>query len=181
MASFNPKHHDPSNVQWGYGRYARSLGVQALDLLPLGTDGAGGLVLTSTKASISKTGDNRTLPSTEGSARQHGRGIAQAINAADLNKERPEREEIPGGASHEFLPGLRSPVAADAQGEIGSPTSADQGIKKGMYDPNDPRGMTKRRWAMTIDLARCTGCSACVTARYDVDNIPTGRHTVHRR
>src|SRR6185436_1801947 len=56
MASFQPKHHDPANIQWGYGRYARALGVQALDLLPLGTDGAGGLVLTSTKASISKTG-----------------------------------------------------------------------------------------------------------------------------
>src|SRR4029079_19500233 len=136
MATFQPKNHDPSNVQWGYGRYARALGVQALDLLPLGTDGAGGLVLTSTKASISKTGDNRTLPSTERSARQHGRGIAPEIHAADLNKERPEREETPGGGSHEFLPGLRSPVAADAQGELGSPTSADQGIKKGMYDPN---------------------------------------------
>jgi len=66
MASFNPKHHDVSDTQWGYGRYARSLGVQPLDLLPVGTDGAGGLVLTSTKASISKTGDHRTLPSTEG-------------------------------------------------------------------------------------------------------------------
>ena len=81
-ATFDPKSHDPSNVQWGYGRYARYLGVKALDLLPLGTDAAGGLVLTSTKASLSKTGENRTLPSNEGSARQHGRGIAQAVDAA---------------------------------------------------------------------------------------------------
>jgi len=178
IPTFNPMTHTAGEIQWGYGRYARNLGINAFDLLPVGTHAAGGFIWTATKATVTKTGDHETLPSTEGSARQHGRGIAQAINSADLNKpaggESGEpKEALPGDASHEFLPGLRSPVAADAQGELGAPTAADQGKNKGMYRDDDIRGMAKRRWAMTVDLARCTGCSACITACNAENNVPT--------
>jgi anaerobic selenocysteine-containing dehydrogenase/Fe-S-cluster-containing dehydrogenase component len=153
-----------------YGRFAKNVGVNAYQLVSNGWDSAGNLTI-GARATVTRTGDHSPLVTTEGSARQHGRGIAQAMMAAALAgpDEDHGHHDIPGLVSQEFLPGLKSPVAADAQGEMANPLSKD----KGMYNPEHPTKAEARRWAMTIDLARCTGCSACVTACYSENNIPT--------
>ncbi len=155
-----------------YGRYATGCGANPMTLLPVAEDAkSGAATLVSTKAGLKKADGTSRLVTTEGSGRQHGRGIARAVSVEDLIKGDfgDEQEKFVGQASTAFLPGLRAPVANDAQGELGDPTSKD----KGEYDVKHWSGAAKRRWAMTIDLAKCTGCSACVTACYAENNIPT--------
>jgi molybdopterin-containing oxidoreductase family iron-sulfur binding subunit len=144
-----------------FGEFATGRGVNALDLLSA-RDGAGFLPYLSTRVSVVKTGGYRKLAKTEGNPRELGRGITEtmplALAARGLTVEQAYHEQ--GGEEHEIN------TERELEAIAGFRQSQLQKQQLGAYAEDHPK------WGMVIDLSRCTGCSACVTACYAENNIP---------
>ncbi len=146
-----------------YGRYAKGRGVNALDLLGA-ADGQGFLPYVATKVALRKTGDYRQVAKTAGNPRQLGRGIIEAmplVHAAS-GMTPAESQQARGHEPHEVNT-EREKEALDGWAE-----RVKERTLLGDYDRD---GTPK--WGMAVDLSRCTGCSACVTACYAENNIAT--------
>jgi len=151
-----------------FGRFADGHGVNPMVLLPTTVDSASGALVTqAVRVSLEPTGARMRHATIEGSADDRDRPIVPAVDVAHVGQGDSHDDHGSGGHGHGLYElqamGGFVPVKTDGRPED-FPLA---GAQYGDYNPAE-----NPRWAMAIDLDKCTGCSACVVACQSENNVP---------
>ncbi|RJR34341.1 MAG: 4Fe-4S dicluster domain-containing protein [Desulfobacteraceae bacterium] len=127
-----------------YGRFSAGLPANPAVLFPLETEeGKATLPLF---VNVRKAGERFPIANTDGSFYEHGRHIVETTTI------------------EKYLEDLSS----DKKPKITMPLPSGWDRKRDVYDVHLH---STYRWAMVVDLDRCIGCGACVTACYAENNV----------
>jgi len=173
-------------------------GVNVIEILPSLTDESGGRAWLVAKASARKAGGHFRFAIDQDSQDQRGRRLGLALPLAALTGGAPPA--TPAGLAGStgaaqaaaVMAGVHHGAPAEAHGE--APAEAHGAGSEGghgdehahmLYRPfdatRDSSPTSSYRWGMSIDVDRCTGCTACVAACYVENNIPiVGEEEVRR-
>ncbi|MFC1858690.1 4Fe-4S dicluster domain-containing protein, partial [Thermodesulfobacteriota bacterium] len=137
----------------GYGRYAKNVGRNPLQLLPPDPEkDSGGPVFLVGPVTIQKTHRSQKLANTDGSRFQDNRKIALSVSLDVLTKDKKPQKH--GLTMHDFPLTLPLPEGYDP-----------------VRDFYPPHAHEDYRWSMVVDLDKCIGCNACSVACYAENNL----------
>ena len=143
------------------GRYEKGWGQNAVRLLNTAKDPvSGALCYQGQTASISLASDGPMRKSMKGNETMDNRPVALVSNV----------DKLLAGEEQDIRAGMGAHVVED-------PRLVAEGIHDFYPEPEHPT----YRFAMSIDLDKCTGCGACEAACFSENNIPITGPEQHKR